>query len=436
MSTPTEIIDTSAVSGRQILIIILCLLFNMVDGFDITAMAIVAQSVGQELSLSAEKLGWIFSMALAGMMAGAMLLAPLSDVFGRRKMIISSLVLVGSSIVLTANATSLTGFMLLRFISGLGAGCLLATQATLASEYSPERFRTLAVSAVTAGYPIGAMMTSVVAAYLIPEYGWRGMFWFGGVMTLLMACVAFFLIPESLKFLITKRSPDTLEIVNQQLAAIGKPLATSLPETTQTINDSATTGLLSNVATLLSPEQRRTTILLWFAFFLSFATLYVLMSWIPKMIEDSGYDFSIGRDAFFLFNLGGVIGIFLMGAMSTRCRISILLSILLIGSAAGMVIFALISVELSILMLIIFLIGLLQQGGFTGLYAAATKSYPTEIRATGVGWCIGLGRSGAVFGPTAAGYLMVAGSDMSEIFLVFAIPMLAAGVIAYFLKID
>ena len=176
MSTPTEIIDTSAVSGRQILIIILCLLFNMVDGFDITAMAIVAQSVGQELSLSAEKLGWIFSMALAGMMAGAMLLAPLSDVFGRRKMIISSLVLVGSSIVLTANATSLTGFMLLRFISGLGAGCLLATQATLASEYSPERFRTLAVSAVTAGYPIGAMMTSVVAAYLIPEYGWRGMF--------------------------------------------------------------------------------------------------------------------------------------------------------------------------------------------------------------------------------------------------------------------
>ena len=291
MSTPTEIIDTSAVSGRQILIIILCLLFNMVDGFDITAMAIVAQSVGQELSLSAEKLGWIFSMALAGMMAGAMLLAPLSDVFGRRKMIISSLVLVGSSIVLTANATSLTGFMLLRFISGLGAGCLLATQATLASEYSPERFRTLAVSAVTAGYPIGAMMTSVVAAYLIPEYGWRGMFWFGGVMTLLMACVAFFLIPESLKFLITKRSPDTLEIVNQQLAAIGKPLATSLPETTQTINDSATTGLLSNVATLLSPEQRRTTILLWFAFFLSFATLYVLMSWIPKMIEDSGYDF-------------------------------------------------------------------------------------------------------------------------------------------------
>ena len=436
MSTPTEIIDTSAVSGRQILIIILCLLFNMVDGFDITAMAIVAQSVGQELSLSAEKLGWIFSMALAGMMAGAMLLAPLSDVFGRRKMIISSLVLVGSSIVLTANATSLTGFMLLRFISGLGAGCLLATQATLASEYSPERFRTLAVSAVTAGYPIGAMMTSVVAAYLIPEYGWRGMFWFGGVMTLLMACVAFFLIPESLKFLITKRSPDTLEIVNQQLAAIGKPLATSLPETTQTINDSATTGLLSNVATLLSPEQRRTTILLWFAFFLSFATLYVLMSWIPKMIEDSGYDFSIGRDAFFLFNLGGVIGIFLMGAMSTRCRLSILLSILLIGSAAGMVIFALISVELSILMLIIFLIGLLQQGGFTGLYAAATKSYPTEIRATGVGWCIGLGRSGAVFGPTAAGYLMVAGSDMSEIFLVFAIPTLAAGVIAYFLKID
>jgi MFS family permease len=151
-SLVADVIDDGKASGQQFLVVALCMLFNMVDGFDITAMAIVASSVGRELSLAPDMIGLIFSFALAGMMAGAMVLAPLSDVIGRRKMIIASLVLIGVSVMLTANAGSLAEFVTLRFISGLGGGALLASQATLAAEYSPEKWRAMAVTVVTMGW--------------------------------------------------------------------------------------------------------------------------------------------------------------------------------------------------------------------------------------------------------------------------------------------
>ncbi len=164
-----DVIDNGQVSGQQFLVVGLCMFFNMLDGFDITAMAVVATAVSTELQLSPDRLGLIFSFALAGMMAGAMVLAPISDIIGRRKAIIISLLLVGVSILLTARATTLGEFIALRFISGLGAGAMLACQATLAAEYSPEKYRSLSVSAVTAGYALGAMMTAVVAGFIMPD---------------------------------------------------------------------------------------------------------------------------------------------------------------------------------------------------------------------------------------------------------------------------
>ena len=434
--TPADLINNSAMGGQQIFIIALCLIFNMLDGFDITAMAIVAKTVGQELALPAEQLGLIFSFALAGMMAGAMFLAPISDFIGRRSMIIVSLLLVGVSIIFTARADTLTEFIILRFISGLGAGSLLASQATLASEYSSDKFRALAVGAVTAGYPMGAMMTSVVAGYAMPDYGWRGMFYFGGVLTVAMAFLAILFIPESLKFLSTKRSDDSLEKINKQLAKIGKPTVDALPPVQYDENTQESGNFLAKVLVLLGSEHRRTTLLLWSAFFFSIATLYVLMSWVPKMVEDSGFSFETSRHAFFLLNFGGVIGIFLMGMAATRIHLSKLLLIMLAGAGISMVAFAAIPLEQrSLIMTVIFIVGFLVNGGYTGLYAAASKAYPTVIRATGIGWCIGLGRSGAVIGPTVAGYLIAADFSMSAIFYVFSIPVIVSGIFAFVLRL-
>ena len=430
----TAVIDDGQVSGQQILVVGLCMLFNMLDGFDIIAMAVVASAVSTELGLAADMIGLIFSFALAGMMAGAMLLAPISDIIGRRKLIIASLLLMGVSILLTATATSLSEFIVLRFISGLGGGALLASQATLAAEYSPEKYRSLSVTAVTCGYPMGAMMTSVAAGLIMPEHGWRGMFWFGGAATILMGLVALALIPESLKYLFERRPDNALARVNKILTKLKKQTLERLPDVAQQ-NKGHSPGLVRNVASLLTSEHRKATLTLWATFFLCFSTLYFLLSWIPKLMEESGHPAEAGRQAFFLFNLAAVIGIFVLGALASRWKLSTLVSIFLFSSAVLMVAFAASPNELTLLLVITFMTGFLQQGGFTGLYAVAAKVYPTSIRSTGIGWAIGLGRLGAVAGPAIAGYLIASGLDMSANYYVFAVPMAIGGILAYRLHV-
>ena len=429
-----EFIDNGSITSQQILVVSLCFIFNMLDGFDITAMAVVASPVSVDLALTPDLLGWIFSFALAGMMVGAMALAPIADIIGRRALIILSLMIVGISVIMTSKVESLTPFMLLRFISGMGAGALLASQASLAAEYSPNKYRALSVAIVTAGYPTGAMMTSVVAGYILPEYGWRMMFLFGGVVTVSMVIVAWLMIPESLKYLIEKKPNNALEKINKILLKLNAPSINELPPSN---NDrEVTVSMIGNMRMLLSPKFRRLSLMLWTSFFCAFGTLYFLMSWIPKLMENAGYDMAVGRDAFLLFNLGGVIGIYLLGILSVKWKLTNLILNLSLVSAVSMIIFALVPNQLNILFILILLIGILQQSAFTGLYGVAAKAYPTEIRSTGVGWAIGLGRSGAVVGPAVAGYLILAGYDMSANFIFFALPMIVCGLIAYKLNID
>ena len=427
-----SIIDDGRVTGQQLLVIGLCMLFNMLDGFDITAMAVVASEVGAELAIASDRLGLIFSFALAGMMIGAMAIAPLSDLVGRRRLIIASVTLVGVSILLTAMVGSLFEFIVLRFVSGLGAGAMLATQATLAAEYSPDKYRSLSVAAVTAGYPLGATLTAVVAGFVVPEHGWRGMFWLGGAATLVMGLVAFVFIPESLKFLVERRPRNALGRVNHILERLNREPLAALPEQPTAAPQR---GFVSSLLLLLSREYRAVTLTMWVIFFLCFATLYFLVSWIPKLMRDSGFTVEIANQAFFLFNLGGFIGVFAMGVAATRLMLTNVISSLLLVGAAGMIWFALAPSREMLLLGIIFIVGLTMQGGFTGMYSVAAKAYPTAIRSTGIGWCIGLSRSGAVVGPYVAGVLIAGGVDMSRNFIIFAVPLALGGVIAWTLRI-
>jgi benzoate transport len=427
------VIDKGGVSAQQMLVVGLCMFFNMLDGFDITAMAVIAGSVSAELELTADRLGWIFSFALAGMMGGAMVLAPVADIIGRRKLIILAIALIGVSMMLTAAATTLTEFVVLRFISGLGAGAMLASQAALASEYSPDKLRAFSVAAVTSGYPLGAMMTSVIAAQVMPTWDWRGMFWFGGILTFSMVLVAWLLIPESLMYLFERRPPGALGRINQILRRLGKEPIAALP--TAVAGRAEKLGFATGMLRLLHADQLKTTLTLWTAFLLCFSTLYFLMSWIPKLMEDSGFGAEAGRDAYLLFNLGGVIGIYVMGWLSTRYKLTDLICCLSVAAAIFMVVFALAPKQLNLLLALTLVVGILQQGGFTGLYSAAAKAYPTTIRSTGIGWSIGLGRFGAVVGPAAAGYLIAAGVDMSANYIIFAVPMAIGGLIAFRLHI-
>jgi MFS transporter, AAHS family, vanillate permease len=432
-----EVIDHGPITAQQLIVVALCLILNMLDGFDITAMAVAVNSIGNELALAEDKLGLVFSFALAGMMIGAMFLAAVSDVIGRRKVILICVVGIGVTVILTGFVESLWSLILLRFISGLGAGAMLAGQATLAYEYSPAKFRSLAVATVTAGYPLGAMMTGLVASEMVPVYGWRSIFFLGGGATLIVGAVAYFLMPESLQFLFEKRPKGALQKSNKILKKLKRAPLADLPvvETQGGVN-AGKSSVISNMLALMTPAHRRSTLSLWLTFFLCFCALYFLMSWIPKMVINSGLSEQTGNYAFSLFNLGGVIGIFILGAMGTRWKLTNLVSFFLLAAAIAMIVFASLPTQENMLLILILIIGILQQGGFTGLYIVATKIYPTEIRSTGVGWAIGLGRFGAVIGPAVAGVTIASGFSMASNFYIFAIPMMIGGVLAYCLHVD
>jgi len=431
----SEVIDDGHISSQQVLVVVLCMFLNVLDGFDITAMSIVASDVSRELVIGADKLGLVFSVALAGMMLGAMFLAPISDVIGRRKVIIASVALVGVSVLFSANVTTYPELLILRFGSGLGAGAMLVCQAALAAEYSPEKYRSLSVALTTAGFPVGAMMTSVLAGIILPDYGWRGMFWFGGGITIATAVATTLLLPESLKYLLERQPANALARANKIFGKLKIDPLPALPpiiRSTTHRSDSVT----GNMFSLLSPRHRVVTLTLWSTSFLGFGTLYFLMSWIPKLMEQSGFPADTGRIAFFLFNLGGVVGIFVLGVLSTRLILTNLVAVFLASSGILMAVFATVTDHRSLLLVLISGVGLFLIGGFTGLYAVAAKAYPTAIRSTGIGWVMGLGRSGAVFGPAVAGYLIASGLSMSTNFFIFAVPMIVGGLVAYLLKVS
>jgi len=430
-----EVIDDGRIGGQQALVVGLCMFLNVLDGFDITAMSIVAGDVSGELQIGADKLGLIFSVALAGMMVGAMFLAPVSDVIGRRKVIIASVALVGVSVLVSASVTTYSQLLILRFASGLGAGAMLVCQAALAAEYSPEKYRSLSVALTTAGFPLGAMMTSVLAGSILPDFGWRGMFWFGGGVTIATAMITMLLLPESLKYLLERRPANSLQRANKILIKLKKDTLQSLPPLVRSTACRGN-GIVDNIFNLLNPEHRVVTLTLWTTAFLGFGTLYFLMSWIPKLMEQAGFPADTGRFAFFLFNLGGVVGIFLLGILSTRVVLTNLVAVFLSLSGVLMAVFAMVTDHRSLLLVLISGVGVFLIGGFTGLYAVAAKAYPTAIRSTGIGWVMGLGRSGAVFGPAVAGYLIASGLSMSANFYVFAVPMVVGGTVAYLLKVS
>ncbi|MDH5345585.1 MAG: MFS transporter, partial [Gammaproteobacteria bacterium] len=246
--------------------------------------------------------------------------------------------------------------------------------------------------------------------------------------------VAWLFIPESLKYLFQRRPADALERINRILTKLRKPTLDEMPQVAE--DHTPHYGFIGGMKRLLHEDQRVKTLTLWTAFVLCFSTLYFLMSWIPALMEHSGFDPAAGRRAFFLFNLGGVIGIYVMAYLSTKFRLTNVIFFLSVTAAVCMVGFAIAPTELDLLLGLTLVIGIVQQGGFTGLYSTAAKAYPTRIRTTGIGWCIGLGRVGAVAGPAIAGYLIAAGLDMSANYVIFAIPMAIGGYIAYRLHID
>lgn len=413
--------ENNHIGALQYVTIVICFLMNMCDGMDVMVISYTSNAIGNEWSISAGNFGIAFSMGLFGMALGAMLLASKADIVGRKPMIVLCACWMGVGVFFTAFAKSLPQLIFFRFFSGIGIGSMLACTSTITAEYAPEKTKNFWVSMVMAGYPIGAVLSGIVATKLIAAYGWRYMYYFAGTATLLTVPIILFRLKESLAFLLNKQPKNALEKANKILVLLKLEPLNALPN--KKIEDKKT-----GVFTLFSGTIKNATLLLWMAFLLCFAALYFLTSWIPKLASNAGLSPSLSIYAGIFFNLGAFIGIITQGYLSANFGLKKVICYFLISTAVLMALFVFFTGPVMTLILFC-LIGFGIQGGFIGLYAVAARIYPTEIRSTGIGWAIGFGRLGAILGPFIGGLLISNSASLPFNFISFAIPVALAGVI-------
>lgn len=424
--TNTSLIENK-MTTLQLATIFICFLMNMLDGMDVMVVSYAAPAIGKEWAISPQAMGSVFSAGLLGMTLGTLFIAPRADIVGRRNIIILSALVMGTMVFATYLAQSVEMLLFFRFVSGLGIGSMLASTATLTSEYAPTKTKDFWVSFVMSGYPIGAVLSGLAAAQIIPAYGWRTMFQVAGIATLLTLPLIFFFLAESVEFLMKKRPSGALEKINILLTKMNQPKLTELPPL------SIETVEKPSVTALLTPERRLSTLQLWLALFMAFGSLYFLTTWIPKLASSTGLSMELAIYAGTVFNLGAWMGIITQGYLSSQFGLRRTIFGFLALTAVLMVIFGFF--KGSILVLILFgLIGFGVQGGFVGLYSVAARFYPTEIRSTGVGFAMSAGRIGGIVGPLIGGFLIAAGLSMTANFIVFAVPTLLAGVATFLIK--
>ena len=411
----------------QYLSIAICFLMSVLDGMDVLVVSYCAPAIAEDLDLGPKSLGIVFSAGLVGMAIGAIFLAPFADRFGRKKLMLASAFIMGLSVLLTAFSETITQLIIMRLISGLGIGCMLATTATLTSENVLNNSKDFWVSLVISGYPVGAVVSGYVAAAIIPSYGWESMFLLAGLTTLITIPLIFFFVSESPQFYLKKQPGGALEKVNRILIKMNfKPLD-SLPDVELiTTNNSLVSRLFSN-------KYKISTLQLWTALFFAFGCLYFLISWIPKLATDAGLSIELAIYAGTIFNVGAFFGIILQGYFSSKIGLKKTISIFLFLTFLLMASFKLF-VGTDILLLIYFLLGFSLQGGFVGLYAVAARLYPTEFKTTGVGWAIGMGRVGGILAPLIGGFLISIGLSLSANFFIFSIPALLASVLTFYMS--
>lgn len=415
-----RVIDDTPRPGFHALLLILCGACLVIDGFDAQAMGYVAPSVIAEWGVAKSALGPVFSASLFGMLIGALGLSVLADRIGRRPVLIGGTLFFALTMLATPFVTTIPALIGLRFVTGLGLGCIMPNAMALVGEFSPAAHRVRRMMFVSCGFTLGAALGGFVSAALIPSFGWRAVFYTGGAVPLVLALAMLAWLPESLQFLVLK---GRVARARAWLAAFAPQLPIGL-DTRLVVREPAADG--APVAELFRAGRLPVTLLLWAISFMNLIDLYFLSNWLPTVLHAAGYGASTAVLVGTVLQTGGVIGTLLLGGFIERhgfvrvlfvCFACAALAVGAIGVAAG---------SLPWLLLAVFAGGFCVVGGQPAVNALAGQYYPTALRSTGIGWSLGIGRIGSVLGPLVGGQLIALNWSNVALFHAAALPVLAS----------
>jgi MFS transporter, AAHS family, 4-hydroxybenzoate transporter len=393
-----QLIDERKLAPLQVLVIVLSFLVVWLDGYHIQSMSLVVPTIATEWHSKPTDFKLVNTAALVGILLGSATIAGMGDRWGRRKILIISMGIMGISSIFTGYATGMMGLVVWRVITGLGLGASIPNATALTSDYVPGEKRAALVTLMFSGVPIGAFCSGYIAAPIVEHFGWRGMFTIGGVVPLFMCLLLAVAMPESLRLLLSNAPEDR---------RIAKILARLAPDVDPGIVYARKPEIKrGSVLELLNKTYARGTLLLWFVFAVNSFILYLLVIWLPTLLTQEGWSAAQAMRGSVMNQAGGVIGGLILAYYVDKGKtvLSTIVSYVLTAIAFGLFGF-LPSTGLSwwILLMIV-------GGGISGamfvLNALAAGFYPPVIRSTGVGWAFSIGRVGAVLS-FAGGVLLV-----------------------------
>ncbi|GLH75171.1 MFS transporter [Bradyrhizobium sp. SSBR45G] len=425
----TAVIDVSDVIERQrrnglvLKVMILSTVIMCLDGYDLHAMAFAAPSIIRSWGIDKATLGVVFSAGIFGILVGGLILGYLGDRIGRRLAIVVATLTFGGFSLLTVWARDLNVLIALRFLAGIGIGGLAPLCYALNLEYVPSRYRGTAVAIIMLGYVGGGSAGGLIAAWLVPQFGWPIVFWIGGVLPLIAAVICFFILPESIKYLVVQgRQPDEVaRIVNSIAPGLGaQPTSRFI---VQEEPSPAGSGPLARLTALFDGRLAIITPLLWVAYIASSVTMFFLNSWTPILAEASGYTPAQAAFGLSMFSLGGAVGALLAGIVLDRYGVIAIAAVPMIACplVASLGVAGFSDVGFLVAMMCV---GFFVVGGHQGLNSAVGQFYPSANRTTAVGWALSVAKIGSIGGPLIAGLLIARHLPASNLFLLAALPPL------------
>jgi AAHS family 4-hydroxybenzoate transporter-like MFS transporter len=412
-----EIIGAQRFGGFQLRIVLLCGLVQFLDGFDTQALAYAAPALREAWHLTPQALGPVFGFGAFGTGIGSVLLSPLADIFGRKKIMVAAVTLFGLLTLVTVTLTSIDQLLILRPLTGFGLGAALPLTFVVANEFAPARIRARMVAIMATGFAVGAGSGGLLQAEMLPLFGWQGIFYIGGLFPLVLGLALLLFLPESIRFLATRRGHS------QQIAHTLQKMDPRLdfPPDAEFILPMEPKRPGFRPAQLFAEGRMAMTMLLWFTYLVILASLNTLNNWLPVALTMAGLDGQQAVRTTTLFQFGGIAGVLLCGYFADRTGYPRVLVVAFCGLALFVAATGMVGASAALLALTVAGTGFCLVGVNNTLNAFATTLYPTEIRSTAVGWGGSFGRFVGGFGPIIGGVLLHE-LPLKTVFIIFAIP--------------
>jgi len=418
------VIDESPIGQLHWRIFLICAAIMSLDGFDLGLLGFVVPAMAADWSLPPSSFAFALSASLIGVAFGSTIAGLMGDRLGRRAALLWMFVIGAVGSLLTALCTDLTTLSICRFITGFGMGGAIPNVIALVTEFAPKRRRSFLVVLVYSMAALGSVGASVIAGPLIAHAGWQSMFVVGGVLPLLVGVLAFFALPESVKFLIASgRQPQTAAELLQRLSgraaedpALLRALQAPLPTTSQA------TAAASSSRLLFAGWLRWATPLLWIAFIGTQALVFFNSSWMPTLLRESGFPLEVAIQATGLFHFGSVFGGLVTSWLASRYSLSRLLALLYLLATLSLLALGAEVTSVTAAYLLAFCVGFGVVGASFCLGAFASSCYADTVRARGVGWGLGIGRIGSISSPLLGGAALAAGYTVDSIISTLAVP--------------